>query len=86
MTEEGKQKVNQHKQHEQYFKKELSKENLERISEKDFIKIFENLWALSGWSNKEWNIKESIIRKKPFSELKKDLVELLYGSDDFIEI
>jgi hypothetical protein len=84
MTEDGKQKVNQHKQHEHYFKKELSKENLERISEKDFIKIFENLWALSGWRNKEWNIKEKMISKKPFSELRKDLVELLYGSDDFM--
>jgi hypothetical protein len=52
-TEIGKGKIEQHIDHEKYFKLKLVPENLSKITKADMIEIYKQLWASRFWSNKD---------------------------------
>src|SRR5437660_2834535 len=61
------------------FSEFLSKENIDNLTETDFRKIYKSLWALKGWTNKDWVI-DNIIKNNGFSKVRSSLGDLLYGS------
>ena len=59
----------------------LSIEQIDNLTKSDFQRIMRGLWALNGWHNKDWVIK-NIIKDNGFTKIKESLKNLLYGSDE----
>ena len=81
-TDIGKKELQQHRDHENYFKLKLSSENLSKITKAEIIDIYKHLWASQFWKNKDWNINK-IIEENGLDSLKKELHLLLYGNEIF---
>ena len=78
-TDQGKEWQNEREERIRLFKNLLSKENIDRLSENDFGRIIESLWASQIWGNKEYLIKK-ILTDNGLPRIREELKELLYGS------
>jgi hypothetical protein len=81
-TNIGKEKIQQHIDHENYFKSKLASENLLKITKTEMIDIYKQLWASGFWSNKDWKINK-ILYENGLDTIKKELNLLLYGQEPF---
>ena len=59
-TDIGKKEIQEHRDHEKYFKLKLAPENLSKITKSELIEIYKQLWASKFWSNKDWKINKII--------------------------
>lgn len=53
-TPKGQSDISEHRDHEAYFKKKLSQENIERLTEDEFREVYKTLWASNFFGNKDW--------------------------------
>jgi hypothetical protein len=83
-TDKGKGDTQEHSEHETYFKEKLSPQNLNKMTEDEFIQIWKKSWASKFWSNKDWYIKNKLIGPNGVEKIREGLDLLLYGSEDFI--
>lgn len=63
-----------------WYKKKLSRENIENLTEKDFATLIKELWATLIWSNKDYKVKK-LLDDNTFPKIKEALKDLLYGSE-----
>ncbi len=82
ITEKGKQNLAEHREHEQYLKKRLSSENIDKMSESEFREIYKTIWASAIWSNKDWYISNKLLAPNGLDKIKLHLKTLLYGQGD----
>lgn len=83
-SSKGGEEIKDHRQHEQYFKQKLSQKNLEVLSETEFAEIWKKTWASRMWTNKDWYVKNKLIGTSGIEKIKIGLIDLLYGSEDFV--
>ncbi len=83
-SSKGQAEIKAHRDHEKYFKLNLSSNNLKVISEKELVEIWKNTWASMMWTSKDWYVKNKLITPNGVEKLRKELSLLLYGSDDFV--
>ncbi|HLN34068.1 MAG TPA: hypothetical protein VK250_02170, partial [Nitrososphaeraceae archaeon] len=81
-SETGKKEMQDHRDHSNYFKSNLSSQNLPKMPKSDLVELYKNLWASHVWKNKDWNINQ-IIEKNGFDNLKNQLYQLLHGTESF---
>ena len=81
-TSIGKNEIQEHRDHEKYFKLKLAPENLSKITKSELIEIYKQLWASKFWSNKDWKINK-ILNENNLDNLKKELHQLLYDNEIF---
>ena len=82
-SEEGLKETREHREHQILFREKLSSENIDSLTEDDFKEICKNLWAIRGWTDKEWRIENQILVPNEFDKIKSELKKLLYGTDEF---
>ncbi len=58
-----------HRDHLNYFKSNLSPQNLRKMAKSDLVELTKNLWASHVWKNKDWNINQ-IIEKNGFDKFR----------------
>jgi hypothetical protein len=78
-TPKGKTDVDEHREHERYFKERLSEAGLERMSASQFKEVYKTLWASNMWGNKDWYIENKLIKTNGFETVRQELKKLLYG-------
>lgn len=83
----GKEGVQEHRDHEKYIQEKLSKENVDKLAESQFTEIYAKLWVSKKWGAKsEWSVTNQIISPNGgFQTIKDELRNLLYGPDDFVQ-
>ena len=85
-TESGLSNINDHREHEAYFKTKLSIDHIQKISDKEFYEIIKTLWASNFWGNKDWYIENKILLpNNGYQNVIEELKKLLYNSES-IEI
>jgi hypothetical protein len=62
------------------FQRLLNKNKLKSLTEKEFAKIIESLWASQIWGNKDYLV-EKILNDNGLPKIRTELIELLYGKD-----
>lgn len=83
-THKGKEEMASHRDHENYFKQKMSQDNLKVLSEEEFGEIWKTTWASRMWKKKDWYVKNRLIDPNGFEKIKKELITMLYGSDNFV--
>lgn len=83
-SDNGRKDMQDHKEHEHYFKEKLSPENLNKMTEGEFSEIWKKSWASNMWSNKERHVKDKIIAPNGIEKIRQGLNLLLYGSEAFV--
>jgi len=81
-TPEGKEDVKIHRDHEAYFKENLSPENIEKMTEDKFREIYKAIWASDFFHNKDWRFNNLII-PNGLDRITAEFGKLLYGTEDF---
>lgn len=81
-TPKGQQDMKEHRDHEAYFKKNLSQENIEKLTEDEFREVYKTLWASNFFGNKDWYFDNRLLAPNGLDKIKKELKKLLYGSED----
>jgi len=81
-TEEGQDQVEEHREHERFFKEKLSPESIDKLTEEKFAEVYKELWASQLWSNKDWYVRNKLIGPNGFDNLRAELKKLLYGKGD----
>ena len=76
--------IREHNEHRNYFNEKLSSENIDSLTESEFKELCKNLWAIRGWTNKEWRIENQILTPNGFDKIKSELKKLLYGTEEFL--
>ena len=84
-TPKGQSDISEHRDHEAYFKKKLSQENIDRLTEDEFREAYKTLWASNFFGNKDWYFDNRLIAPNGLDKIKKELEKLLYGSEDFAD-
>ena len=82
-TDDGKNIIAEHKEHEKFFKDRLSKYNLSKMTEQQFMELYKKLWASNVWRNKDWYVKNRLIQRNGLEKIKQELTNLLYGTEEF---
>lgn len=82
-TPKGKSEYKDHRDHEAYFKENLSPENIEKMNEDEFREIYKTLWVSGFWGSPDWYFDNRLIAPNGFDKIKKELIKLLYGTEDF---
>jgi hypothetical protein len=67
---DGMKNIQEHRRHESYFKRKLSPERLDKLSEQEFKEIYTNLWASNVWENKEWYVRNRLIDKNGLEKIR----------------
>lgn len=74
------------------FYQGFTKQKLLAMTEEEFLAYISKLWSMLIWGNKKYVV-DKLIADNGFQQVKKQLVELLYGSapmekrwDDFLKI
>jgi len=75
----------EHNEHRNYFNKKLSSENIDSLTENEFKELCKNLWAIRGWTKKEWRIENQILTPNGFDKIKSELKKLLYGTEESLQ-
>ena len=81
-TDIGKKEIQEHRDHEKYFKLKLAPENLSKITKSELIEIYKQLWSSKFWSNKDWKINK-ILDENNLDSIKKELHILLHDNEIF---
>ena len=66
------------------FYQSFSSDKLLSMTEDDFYRYISRLWAMMIWGNKKFVV-DKIITDNGFSDVKKQLAELIFGSNDIIK-
>lgn len=61
------------------FYQSFTKDKILGMTEEDFLEYMSKLWSMLIWGNKKYVV-DKMIADNGFDNLKKQLVELLYGS------
>jgi hypothetical protein len=80
-TKEGKDNLDEHREHNAFFVKKLSKDNIDKIDEAEFRELYKKLWASNIWSNKDWYIDNKLLKPNGLPKIKEELKKLLYGEE-----
>ena len=80
-TDQGSEMIKIHRDHEKYFKENLSKKNLKTLQVKEFSDIYKTLWASNIWRNKDWYIKNKLLTTNTMEGIRTNLLRLLYDDD-----
>ncbi len=81
-TEEGKQNITDHRDHQKFFQDKLSKSSLQSMDLDTFKAVYSKLWASNMFSNKDWYIENRLLKPNDGLEpIKKELTKLLYGEN-----
>ena len=72
--------INERKERKEYYQS-WTKKKMENMTEDEFVEYIGKLWSMIVWGNKKY-IADKIIELNGFKNVKKMLVELLYGNDD----
>ena len=83
-TEQGKKDIEEHREHQNYFKEKLSPPNLSKMTESEFSEIWKRSWASRIWGNKDWYVKNRLIGPNGIELIREELHKLLYGSENFM--
>lgn len=83
-SDDGLKEIREHREHQAIFTEKLSSENIDSLTENEFKEICKNMWALGGWTNKEWRIQNKILTPNGFDKIKSELKKLLYGTEEFV--
>jgi len=79
-SEEGKKNMKEHREHQRYFQKGLSKKAIKQMDEVEFSNIYKQLWASNIWSNKDWYVENKLLRpNKDLESIKNELIKLFYN-------
>ena len=70
-TAKGQRDKKEHRDHEEYFKEKLSRENLDKLNEDEFREIYKTLWASNFFGNKDWYIDNRLLDPNGFDKIKK---------------
>lgn len=81
-TPKGRRDAKEHRDHEAYFKKKLSQENIGELTEDKFREVYKTLWASNFFGNKDWYIDNRLLAPNGLDKVKKELKKLLYGAED----
>ena len=81
-TPEGKQNLEEHREHNNFFSTKLSVENIDNINEAKFREIYKKLWASNIWGNKDWYIDNKLLKPNGLPKIKQELKKLLYREED----
>lgn len=84
-SDKGKETVRVHRDHENYFKKIFSAENLDKMNTKQFAEAYKTLWASNMWGNKDWYIENKLLAWNGLEKIRTELKKLLYNQSDIIE-
>ena len=84
-SEKGKKDIQEHREHEQYFKEKLSSENLDKMTDNEFAEIWKESWTSKFCGNKDWYVKNRLIDPNGIEKLRVGFKLLLYGSEDFVK-
>ena len=83
-TAQGLKDVNEHREHEKFFKERLSSDRIEKMSEIEFREVWKKLWASNFWGNKDWYIDNKLVGVNGFENIREGLKNLLYGEGDLV--
>jgi len=83
-TEDGRDNINEHREHERYFKERLSPESIDIMTESGLKDIYRTLWASRIWSNKDWYFTNKLLAPNGLEKIRVYLKKLLYGEGDVI--
>ena len=67
------------KERKEYYQS-FTKDNLLAMTEEDFLEYISKLWSMLIWGNKKYVV-DKLIQDNGFTNLKRHISELLYGSD-----
>jgi len=81
-TEDGKDNIKEHREHERFFKDRLSPQKLEKLTEEGFSDIYKTLWVSRMWTNKDWYIRNKLLAPNGIEKIRTELKNLLYGDGD----
>ncbi len=84
-TNDGKSNIEDHREHEQYFKQMLSPQKLVKLTEDEVAQVYKKLWASQIWVNKDWYIKHKLLEPNGLENIAVQLNKLLYGDDDIAQ-
>ncbi len=73
--------IEQHRKHELEFKRILSTDNIQNMTEKDFANLYQLSWSSRAWNDKSW-ITNKIIKTNGFDKIKKELILFLHDPED----
>ncbi len=75
--------INERNERKQYYQS-WTEERLKLMSEDEFVEYIGKLWSMIVWGNKKY-IADKIIESNGFDNLKKMLIDLLYGTKELEE-
>lgn len=84
-SDEGRKEIREHREHQAIFREKLSFENIGSLTQNEFKELCKNLWAIRGWTRKEWRIENLILTPNGFDKIKSELKKLLYGTEEFVD-
>ena len=84
-TSDGPESVEEHRDHERFFKEKLRSDRIDTITENEFREIWKTLWASGFWGNKDWYIDNKLLGPNGLERIKQELKNLLYGSGEINE-
>lgn len=64
----------------------MCSENIDSLTESEFKELCKNLWAIKGWTKKEWRIENQILTPNGFDKIKTELKKLLYGTEESLHV
>jgi 5-methylcytosine-specific restriction protein B len=83
-TSQGLKDLNEHREHERFFKARLSPDRIDKMSEEDFREVWKKLWASNFWGNKDWYLDHKLIKVNGIEKIRDGLKKLLYGEEDIV--
>ncbi len=75
--------INERNERKQYYQS-WTEERLKTMTEDEFVEYIGKLWSMIVWGNKKY-IADKIIESNGFNNVKKMLIDLLYGTRDIVE-
>jgi len=75
--------INERTERKKYYQA-WTKEKIEKMNEDEFVEYIGKLWSMLVWGNKKY-IADKIIELNGFSNIKKHLVNLLYGTESIVK-
>jgi hypothetical protein len=80
-TPKGQDDIKGHREHEEFIKRSLAPDKLEKMSEKEFRDFYKKLWVSNFWGNKDWYINNKLLAPNGLKKIKQELKRLLYGTE-----
>lgn len=84
VTDKGRTRLEEHKNHLDELRKKLSKENLDNLTETSLINIYEILWSFP-WNNREAGCRMKVIEPNGIDKVRSEFKNLIYGEGTIID-